>query len=86
VCRAHMVVEDGYEFFNDRLLVTVFSAPNVSPSQVRSNVERPVSTPLRHHNIAFQFPTRLILVFLVLWRIRQLGSSHVCVGGTSLQL
>ncbi|KAB5549786.1 calcineurin-like phosphoesterase [Coniochaeta sp. 2T2.1] len=32
VCRAHMVVEDGYEFFNDRVLVTVFSAPNVSPS------------------------------------------------------
>ena len=31
VCRAHMVVEDGYEFFNDRVLVTVFSAPNVSP-------------------------------------------------------
>ncbi len=30
VCRAHMVVEDGYEFFNDRVLVTVFSAPNVS--------------------------------------------------------
>lgn len=32
VCRAHMVVEDGYEFFNDRVLVTVFSAPNVSLS------------------------------------------------------
>jgi len=31
VCRAHMVVEDGYEFFTDRVLVTVFSAPNVSP-------------------------------------------------------
>ncbi|KAI0233553.1 serine/threonine protein phosphatase Pzh1 [Massospora cicadina] len=28
VCRAHMVVEDGYEFFNGRSLVTVFSAPN----------------------------------------------------------
>jgi len=28
VCRAHMVVEDGYEFFNDRSSVTVFSAPN----------------------------------------------------------
>lgn len=28
VCRAHMVVEDGYEFFNDRSLVTVFLAPN----------------------------------------------------------
>ncbi|KAI5291424.1 serine/threonine protein phosphatase Pzh1 [Ascosphaera aggregata] len=23
-----MVVEDGYEFFQDRILVTVFSAPN----------------------------------------------------------
>ena len=29
VCRAHMVVEDGYEFYQDRILVTVFSAPNV---------------------------------------------------------
>jgi serine/threonine-protein phosphatase PP1 catalytic subunit len=33
VCRAHMVVEDGYEFFNDRILVTVFSAPNVSSKE-----------------------------------------------------
>ena len=33
VCRAHMVVEDGYEFFNDRILVTVFSAPNVGLSK-----------------------------------------------------
>ncbi|CAK9439980.1 uncharacterized protein LODBEIA_P40800 [Lodderomyces beijingensis] len=28
VVRGHMVVEDGYEFFNKRKLVTVFSAPN----------------------------------------------------------
>ncbi|KAJ2891282.1 serine/threonine protein phosphatase Pzh1, partial [Coemansia aciculifera] len=28
ICRAHMVVEDGYEFFHGRQLVTVFSAPN----------------------------------------------------------
>jgi serine/threonine-protein phosphatase PP1 catalytic subunit len=27
ICRAHMVVEDGYEFYNERTLVTVFSAP-----------------------------------------------------------
>lgn len=28
VCRGHLVVDDGYEFFANRRLVTIFSAPN----------------------------------------------------------
>ena len=33
ICRAHQVVEDGYEFFAKRQLVTLFSAPNYCLSQ-----------------------------------------------------
>jgi len=38
ICRAHMVVEDGYEFWNDRTLVTVFSAPNYCGGELWSSL------------------------------------------------
>ena len=28
ICRGHLVVDAGYEFYADRKLVTIFSAPN----------------------------------------------------------
>ena len=28
ICRSHQVVEEGYQFINQRKLVTIFSAPN----------------------------------------------------------
>ena len=28
ICRSHQVVNEGYEFFADRSLITVFSAPD----------------------------------------------------------
>lgn len=54
VCRAHMVVEDGYEFFNDRLLVTVFSAPNVSTPETVSTLTNSV------HSIAASSTTGVL--------------------------
>jgi serine/threonine-protein phosphatase PP1 catalytic subunit len=51
ICRAHMVVEDGYEFWNERTLVTIFSAPNYcggafNPSFVGGVVPLLTSSPL----------------------------------------
>lgn len=51
VCRAHQVVEDGYEFFAKRQLITLFSAPNyctlaaeVSAISVQSLHQFPATT------------------------------------------
>ncbi|KAJ6357652.1 hypothetical protein OIU78_005488 [Salix suchowensis] len=65
VCRAHQVVEDGYEFFADRQLVTIFSAPNYCVHDVKQNVMVaillvPALTQGRLAKIkGFQFPTML---------------------------
>jgi serine/threonine-protein phosphatase PP1 catalytic subunit len=55
VCRAHQVVEDGYEFFAKRRLVTIFSAPNCQ-SHERTGVAR-----------IFAFGTCLFPFFLLLF-------------------
>ena len=55
ICRAHMVVEDGYEFFNDRVLVTVFSAPNVGfspPPGPKMRLEKGQETTDRSSTVA----------------------------------
>ena len=44
VCRAHQVVEDGYEFQANRSLVTVFSAPNYC-ERARARTRAPAPAP-----------------------------------------
>lgn len=75
VCRAHMVVEDGYEFFNDRVLVTVFSAPNV-----RAPIDLSILT-------LYVFQSIILIAYtIVLRRIRQLGRGDVSIFGAPMQL
>jgi hypothetical protein len=53
ICRAHQVVEDGYEFQADRQLVTIFSVSqpreSIHPEQERLIHSR---TPLHSMNVA----------------------------------
>lgn len=46
ICRAHEVVEDGYEFFANKMLITLFSAPNYCGSFKNSGAFMNVSKDL----------------------------------------
>ena len=52
IVRAHTVVEDGYEFFHGRKLVTIFSAPNYTGAFDNKGAVMCVSKELR---ITFKF-------------------------------
>ncbi|KAJ5429209.1 hypothetical protein N7491_006225 [Penicillium cf. griseofulvum] len=72
ICRAHMVVEDGYEFYTDRLLVTIFSATNVSTTYILRTVSfGPAVRLLTNDSIVESLIT---------------GGCYVCVGNSPLQL
>ncbi|KAK8546142.1 hypothetical protein V6N12_026942 [Hibiscus sabdariffa] len=60
VCRAHQVVEDGYEFFADRQLVTIFSAPNYCGEFDNAGAMMSVDENL----IGLQFITKMSFLYL----------------------
>ena len=47
ICRAHQVVEQGYEFFADQRLITLFSAPNYCGEFDNAGALMSVDTDLR---------------------------------------
>lgn len=47
ICRAHQVVEDGYEFFANRRLVTLFTAPNYCGQFINAGAIMTVSASLQ---------------------------------------
>ena len=75
ICRAHQVVEDGYEFFAKRQLVTLFSAPYVATLPSCTSLAAILAAALE---LLYSFPHSLQKVAdssnsqqQLLWRIRQ---------------
>lgn len=60
ICRAHQVVEDGYEFFAKRQLVTLFSAPNYCNEFDNAGAIMSVSK-----NLFCKFQVRIIEIFML---------------------
>jgi diadenosine tetraphosphatase ApaH/serine/threonine PP2A family protein phosphatase len=54
VCRAHQVVEDGYEFFAKRRLVTIFSAPNCKYNANETSSSRQSIVDYIAYDLAFE--------------------------------
>ena len=79
IVRAHQVVEDGYEFFARRQLVTVFSAPNYCGEFDNAGAMMSVDETLM---CSFQVPPLSCLIyslfcFLISSRIRGRLVKHV---------
>ena len=66
ICRAHQVVEDGYEFFAKRQLVTLFSAPNYCGEFDNAGAMMSVDETLM---CSFQVSFSLLLIFIIYPRI-----------------
>lgn len=74
ICRAHQVVEDGYEFFAKRQLVTIFSAPNYCGEF--DNVGAMMSV---DENLLCSFQVTFILLFFFVFAHTQLMLLLFCL-------
>ena len=80
ICRAHQVVEDGYEFFSKRQLVTLFSAPNYCGEFDNAGAMMSVDESLL---CSFQVRILEVLYLLVVSRAKSprhaIGSDPLCL-------
>ncbi|KAL1177922.1 hypothetical protein V6Z11_A03G063500 [Gossypium hirsutum] len=69
ICRAHQVVEDGYEFFADRQLVTIFSAPNYCGEFDNAGAMMSVDESLMGRGSIYNKPNPLPFYLFLMWDI-----------------
>lgn len=61
ICRAHECVQDGYEFFAKRQLITLFSAPNYCGEFDNSGAMLDID-----EDLMCSFKVSLICVFIII--------------------
>lgn len=79
ICRAHQVVEDGYEFFAKRSLVTLFSAPNYCGEFDNAGGMMSVDDSLMCSFQVFQVFKRLFLTFVDSLSVKMKIDFPVCL-------